>query len=155
MSPDTGEHFSEIRVDQERDAEDRECPANTAAAGFQNQYHQNHGKYLIQRGNPLKRLVDDGIVNDGHIDAAGGREDGQEDVVPRNPIQILVLAHWLHNEYQRQHKGKMHTALDNVRKLADADGVKLKENQRHRQSLYRLIPKAGQLSHEVFPYLKF
>ena len=142
MSPDTGEDLTEIGVDQESDCEDGEGPANGAAAGFQNQENQNYGKHLVKRGYPLEGLVDNGVVNGGHIDAARSREDSKKDIVPGNAIQILVFAHGLHNEDQCQDECEVYASLDDVREYTHAGGIQLEQNQRHRQNLDENIPEA-------------
>ena len=46
-------------------------------------------------------------------------------------IQAFALAHGLENKNQRQDKGQMDAALDNIGKLAHPNGVHLEEDQRH------------------------
>lgn len=143
MSPDTGEYLAEVGIDQEDDAQDGEGPANAAAAGFQDQDHQDNCEDFVRGGDPLQGLVDDGFVNSGDINAAGCGKNREQDIVPGYAVQVLTLTHGLHNEDQGQNESQVNGSLDYVREHTNTSSIELEQNQCYRQSLNENIPETG------------
>ena len=152
VRPQARENLAEGCVEQEKCRHNGEGQAHGSAASLQNQDRQQHGADLVKTVDPLAGIPKDFLVNQNHVAGAHHTDHGQHHVVPRHRVRLFLLVRRHKQEQHGQHKEQMHASLHNIRKHAEAGGVKLEQHEHNGQGRHHMPPKAGKFSHFLPSY---